>query len=90
MLVFTFFLPTQTEANKEAPEGDSHGNLELDKLRKEVLETKEINKKLRELLQVLCAASYQYTTCKRLPVFPTFFKGKAVAHALHFTKKKNI
>ncbi|XP_019732272.1 protein FAM184B isoform X4 [Hippocampus comes] len=41
----------QTEANKEAPEGDSHGNHELDKLRKEVLETKEINKKLRELLQ---------------------------------------
>ncbi|XP_061627156.1 protein FAM184B isoform X2 [Phyllopteryx taeniolatus] len=39
------------ELQEEEPEDDSHGNLEIDKLRKEVEETKEINKKLRELLQ---------------------------------------
>ncbi|XP_061535564.1 protein FAM184B isoform X2 [Phycodurus eques] len=39
------------ELQKEETEDDSHGDLEIDKLRKEVEETKEINKKLRELLQ---------------------------------------
>nr|XP_057938648.1 protein FAM184B isoform X2 [Doryrhamphus excisus] len=41
----------QTEKNKESPENDSRVNPEIDKLKKEVQETKEINKKLRERLQ---------------------------------------
>ncbi|XP_054635022.1 protein FAM184B isoform X2 [Dunckerocampus dactyliophorus] len=41
----------QTEKKKESPENDSRGNPEVDKLRKEVQETKELNKKLRERLQ---------------------------------------
>lgn len=51
---FTFF-PSQTQAEKtKAGSGDDgHGNPEIDRLRKEVQDTKEINKKLRELLQVI-------------------------------------
>lgn len=42
----------QAEKKKEGPGDDCHGNPEIDRLRKEVQETKEINKKLRDLLQV--------------------------------------
>lgn len=42
----------QAEKKKVGSGDDCHGNPEIDKLRKEVQETKEINKKLRELLQV--------------------------------------
>lgn len=42
----------QAEKKKAAPGDDSHGNPEIERLRKEVQDTKEINKKLRELLQV--------------------------------------
>ncbi|XP_057699500.1 protein FAM184B isoform X5 [Corythoichthys intestinalis] len=41
----------QAETKKGASEDESHGNLEINKLRKEVQETKEINMKLRELLE---------------------------------------
>lgn len=42
----------QAEKKKAAQGDDGHGNPEIDRLRKEVQDTKEINKKLRELLQV--------------------------------------
>ncbi|XP_008315150.1 protein FAM184B isoform X2 [Cynoglossus semilaevis] len=42
---------TQEEQKKEGQNDDSHGNPEIDRLRKEVQDTKEINKKLRDLLQ---------------------------------------
>lgn len=42
----------QGETKKACQGDDSHGNPEIDRLRKEVQETKEINKKLRDLLQV--------------------------------------
>lgn len=42
----------QAEKKKVAQGDDGHGNPEIDRLRKEVQDTKEINKKLRELLQV--------------------------------------
>lgn len=42
----------QAEKKKAAQGDDSHGNPEIERLRKEVQDTKEINKKLRELLQV--------------------------------------
>ncbi|XP_032419608.1 protein FAM184B isoform X3 [Xiphophorus hellerii] len=41
----------QAEKKMAGQEDDSHANPEIDKLRKEVQDTKEINKKLRELLQ---------------------------------------
>ncbi|XP_061685642.1 protein FAM184B isoform X2 [Syngnathoides biaculeatus] len=41
----------QTESKKEEAEADSRGDLEMGKLRKEVEDTKEMNTKLRELLQ---------------------------------------
>ncbi|XP_077460794.1 protein FAM184B isoform X2 [Stigmatopora argus] len=41
----------QSETKKEDSGDESHGNREIDKLKKEVQETKEINKKLRELLE---------------------------------------
>ncbi|MED6295381.1 hypothetical protein CHARACLAT_031296, partial [Characodon lateralis] len=46
-------LQAQMQAEKKTAgrEDDSHANPEIDKLRKEVQDTKEINKKLRELLQ---------------------------------------
>lgn len=47
-----FLAKIQAEKKKAGPGDDSHGNPEIDRLRKEVQETKEINKKLRELLQV--------------------------------------
>lgn len=50
---FTGYLwPMQAEKKKAAQGDDGHGNPEIDRLRKEVQDTKEINKKLRELLQV--------------------------------------
>lgn len=42
----------QAEKKKEGKGDDCHGNPEIDRLRKEVQDTKEINKKLRDLLQV--------------------------------------
>lgn len=42
----------QAEIKKAGQEDDCHGNPEIDRLRKEVQDTKEINRKLRELLQV--------------------------------------
>lgn len=42
----------QAEKKKAGPGDDSHGNPEIERLRKEVQDTKEINRKLRELLQV--------------------------------------
>lgn len=42
----------QAEIKKTDQEDDCHGNPEIDRLRKEVQDTKEINRKLRELLQV--------------------------------------
>lgn len=42
----------QAEKKKAAQGDDSHGNPEIERLRKEVQDTKQINKKLRELLQV--------------------------------------
>uniref|UniRef100_A0A674NVI8 Family with sequence similarity 184 member B n=1 Tax=Takifugu rubripes TaxID=31033 RepID=A0A674NVI8_TAKRU len=42
---------SQAEKKKAAQGDDGHGNPEIDRLRKEVQDTKEINKKLRELLQ---------------------------------------
>lgn len=47
-----FFSPMQAEKKKAGPGDDCHGNPEIDRLRKEVQDTKEINKKLRDLLQV--------------------------------------
>lgn len=44
--------PLQAEKKKAAQGDDSHGNPEIERLRKEVQDTKQINKKLRELLQV--------------------------------------
>ncbi|XP_065815331.1 protein FAM184B isoform X1 [Labrus bergylta] len=41
----------QDEKKKACSGDDCHGNPEIDRLRKEVQDTKEINKKLRELLQ---------------------------------------
>ncbi|XP_034394277.1 protein FAM184B [Cyclopterus lumpus] len=41
----------QAEKAKEGPGDDCHGNPEIDRLRKEVQDTKEINKKLKDLLQ---------------------------------------
>lgn len=42
----------QAEKKKAGPGDDSHGNPEIERLRKEVQDTKEINRKLRELVQV--------------------------------------
>lgn len=42
----------QAEKKKAAQGDDGNGNPEIDRLRKEVQDTKEINKKLKELLQV--------------------------------------
>lgn len=42
----------QVEKKKAGPGDDSHGNPEIERLRKEVQDTKEINRKLRELVQV--------------------------------------
>lgn len=42
----------QAEKKKAGPGDDCHGNPEIDRLRKEVQDTMEINKKLRDLLQV--------------------------------------
>lgn len=42
----------QAEKKKAGQGDDCHVNPEIDRLRKEVQDTKEINKKLRELLQV--------------------------------------
>lgn len=42
----------QMEKKKASTGDDGHGNPEIERLRKEVQDTKEINKKLRELLQV--------------------------------------
>lgn len=48
-----FFLSKMQAEKKKAGSGDDcHGNPEIDRLRKEVQDTKEINKKLRDLLQV--------------------------------------
>ncbi|XP_068606864.1 protein FAM184B isoform X2 [Brachionichthys hirsutus] len=44
-------LQSQAEKKKAGPGDDGHGNPEIDRLRKEVQDTKEINRKLRELLQ---------------------------------------
>lgn len=49
---FTYLSPVQAEKKKAAQGDDSHGNPEIERLRKEVQDTKQINKKLRELLQV--------------------------------------
>lgn len=49
---FTDLSPVQAEKKKAAQGDDSHGNPEIERLRKEVQDTKQINKKLRELLQV--------------------------------------
>lgn len=43
----------QAEKKNAGPGDDSHGNPEIERLRKEVQDTKEINRKLRELVQVL-------------------------------------
>lgn len=50
------FSRMQVEKKKACQGDDCHGNPEIDRLRKEVQETKEINKKLRELLQVHTSA----------------------------------
>ena len=42
----------QAEEKKAGSGDDCHSNPEIDRMRKEVQETKEINKKLRDLLQV--------------------------------------
>lgn len=42
----------QAEKKAAAQGDDGHGNPEIERLRKEVQDTKQINKKLRELLQV--------------------------------------
>ncbi|CAN9510406.1 unnamed protein product [Ophioblennius macclurei] len=44
-------LQSQAEKKKTGQGDDCHGNPEIDRLRKEVQDTKEINKKLRDLLQ---------------------------------------
>lgn len=46
----------QAEKKKVGQGDDSHGNPEIERLRKEVQDTKEINRKLRELLQVITFA----------------------------------
>lgn len=43
---------TQAEKKKAGAGDDGHGNPEIERLRKEVQDTKEINRKLRDLLQV--------------------------------------
>lgn len=43
---------TQAEKKKAGSGDDGHGNPEIERLRKEVQDTKEINRKLRDLLQV--------------------------------------
>ena len=42
----------QAEKKKAGSGDDGHVNPEIERLRKEVQDTKEINKKMRELLQV--------------------------------------
>ena len=56
----------QAEKKKAGAGDDGHGNPEIDRLRKEVQDTKEINKKLRELLQVFFGKNYVYTLFVRL------------------------
>ena len=52
ILFFFFFWPMQAEKKKAGSGDDGHVNPEIERLRKEVQDTKEINKKMRELLQV--------------------------------------
>lgn len=49
---FFFHSPMQAEKKKAGSGDDGHVNPEIERLRKEVQDTKEINKKMRELLQV--------------------------------------
>lgn len=60
ILCSQFLFQCQAEKKKAGPGDDCHGNPEIDRLRKEVQDTKEINKKLRELLQVH-AHAFLYT-----------------------------
>lgn len=48
----------QVDKKKAGQGDDSHGNPEIERLRKEVQDTKEINWKLRELLQVISKKSW--------------------------------
>lgn len=56
----------QEEQKKEGQNDDSHGNPEIDRLRKEVQDTKEINKKLRDLLQVHVLSSWSFSVTEYL------------------------
>ena len=59
------FLLMQLEKKKAGQGDDCHGNPEIDRLRKEVQDTKEINKKLRDLLQVQSSSSKVVCTLLR-------------------------
>lgn len=75
--------PTQAEKKKAGQGDDSHCNPEIDKLKKEVQETKEINKKLKELLQVrthadrlknpMCSPSWVFSVMNNLAALIKMF-----------------
>lgn len=85
---------TQAEKKKASPGDDGHGNPEIERLRKEVQDTKEMNRKLRDLLQVslgflvftvLTNVAVRPTTffCYRVPGAPWSVVGRREAQSLH-------
>lgn len=63
---------TQAEKKKASPGDDGHGNPEIERLRKEVQDTKEMNRKLRDLLQV-SLGFFVFTALTNVAVRPTTF-----------------
>lgn len=57
----------QAEKKTAGQEDDSNANPEIDKLKKEVQDTKEINKKLRELLQVRTPHTHTHASTLKSP-----------------------
>lgn len=88
---------TQAEKKKAGPADDGHGNPEIERLRKEVQDTKEINRKLRDLLQVSLSLSnlpcqqmfhhFIYTQffclCRCVPGASRSVVGRREAQSLH-------
>lgn len=89
---------TQAEKKKSGPGDDGHGNPEIERLRKEVQDTKEINRKLRDLLQVWLwlrfggpvptrstNVAFRPTTfaCRRVPGASWSVIGRREAQSLH-------
>lgn len=68
----TSLAKTQAEKKKASPGDDGHGNPEIERLRKEVQDTKEMNRKLRDLLQV-SLGFFVFTVLTNVAVQPTKF-----------------